>query len=346
MILKTTSGSRRARCFSGCTTSTPRICESRTSNFLAYLKRWKETDERCPAQERLQSVLPQRVIPQKRVQMLQKTKTALARFLQAALGHDAASLSHTIFQTLYPSLPERRLYSTTVCILVTAAAHGGIDISQVSAGADAVELVLDARDPECKAFVASGTVGQLVAEIRRFLAVPIIYHVHLPHPKIKDWPSYFDLLYEGLRYAAEYLTVNLDTPDAEIRSLISKRGCTTIIGHQENTSGRALFWQSPEPLNQYTRATRLGCGAVRLVKLCETMAENYWCMTFIDKINTTPDNIPVIAYNTGGLGSLSQICNARLSPVLNSPSLQSIPDPSVWSPTSLTSKKDGRAFSL
>jgi shikimate kinase len=310
----------------------------RISNFEFFNlpEGWKETDERCPAQERLESILPQRVIPQKRVQTLQKTKTALARFLQAALGHNAASLSHTIFPALYPPLLERRLYSTAVCISVTAAAHEGIDISQVSVGADAVEFVLDARDPECKALVASGTVGQLVAESRRFLAVPIIYHVHLPHPKIKDWHSYFDLLYEGLRFAADYLTVNLDAPDAEISSLISKRGCTTVIGHQENPSGPAPFWQSPEPLNQYTRAMRLGCGAVRLVKPCETMAENYWCMTFVDKINTTPDNIPVIAYNTGSLGRLSQICNARLSPVLNSPKLKSSPDPSVWSLTSVT----------
>lgn len=304
--------------------------------FFSLSERWKEDSQRCTAQERLQCVLPQRLMPQKKVQALQKTQTALARFLAAALGHRASSLSHAIFPTLYPTLPERRIYSNAMCIPIRSLADDHVDISQISAGTDAVELVLDAGNPQCEALVVSGAVGQFIAEVRRFLAVPIIYHVHSLNIKTNDWTSYWKLLYHGLRFAPEYLTVDLHVPDTGIRLLSSKRGCTTIIGHQENAAAGSDFWQTPEPLEQYRRARDLGCSVVRVVNHCDTMTENFSCMAFIDKINTLSDNIPIIAYNTGDIGYLSLVCNSTLTPVVHARSQHVQMDPEKYTPINLT----------
>ncbi|CAM1503520.1 Fc.00g011110.m01.CDS01 [Cosmosporella sp. VM-42] len=315
-----------------------RVVYRRISNleFFNLPGRWKDENQQCAAQEQLQSVLPHRLMSQKRVRALQKTQTALARFLAATLGHDASSLTHTIFTTLHPSLPEQRIYSNTLSIPVASLASDDVDVGQISAEADAVEPVLDARDPQCKVILASGTVGRFVAEIRRFLTMPVIYHVHMTDVKMDNWTLYFDLLYQGLRFAPEYLTINLNAPDAEVRHLAFRRGCDTILGHYDGVAAGTGFWQSSEPLQLYRRALNLGCGMVRLVKPCDTMAENFSCMTFIDKINTIFGNVPIIAYNTGDIGRLSLVCNSTLTPVLHPSSHQKKTDPNTCNPTNMT----------
>lgn len=315
--------------------------------FFNLPERWKEENERCSAQERLESVLRHRLMTRKKVQALQKTQTALARFLAAALGHKTSSLSDMIFPTLYPSSPEHRIYSSAMCVPIVFLAKNDMDIGEMSAGADAIELVLSARNSQCKAMVASGTVGRFVAEIRRFHAAPVIYHVHMATMESTDWKLYFELLYQGLQLAPEYLTINLDAPDAEIRRLTYKRGCTIIIGHQDNPAAGPLFWQSQEPLKQYRRAVDLGCGVVRLVKPCGSVDENFSCMTFINNVNTMPNNTPIVAYNTGNSGRLSLVCNSTFTPVLHTSSHQSRLGPDVCRPTDMTISERWRTlFSL
>lgn len=272
---------------------------------------------RCAAQESLEAVLPHRLMRRKKVQALQKTQTALARFLAAALGYDSSPLSDGVFPTLYPDFPERRAYSTALCISVSSLANGSVDLRRIAAGADAVELIVDTESSQCRALVTSGTVARFIAEIRRFLSVPIIYHARSNDSMDGDWALYFDLLYQGLRFAPEYLTVDLNAPEAGICALVLNRGMTVIVGHRHNTSAGDHFWRSHHPLEQYRRALRLGCGLVRISKPCESMTENFSCLTLIEKVNALPDGIPIIAYNTGQLGSLSVAFNPILTPVVH-----------------------------
>ncbi|RFU80170.1 quinate pathway repressor [Trichoderma arundinaceum] len=267
--------------------------------FFNLPERWDEQEQQSPALKRLQYILSHRLVSQRKVHALQGTQTALARFLAVALGYNASSLSHDIFPTIYPSLPERRVYSNSMRISVTALATEKMTIGEIPAGADVVEMVLDARDPRCSAAMASGMVGRFMAEIRRFLAVPIVYDVCMANKDINDWPLYFGMLYDGLRLAPEYLTVDLDATSEDIQQLTLRRGCTTILGNQDTTVAKSDFWLSSEPLVQYNRAAQLGCGVVRLTKPCHTTGDNFSCLTFIEKVKALPDGIPVIAYNTG-----------------------------------------------
>ncbi|KAF9893008.1 hypothetical protein FE257_012419 [Aspergillus nanangensis] len=318
-----------------------------TFEFFNLPETWKEATERSSAQERLESVLHHRLVTQKRVQALQKTQTALARFLTAALGHDATSLSHTVFPTLYPALPEHRVYSNVVCIPISSLVKNEVDISEIPAGADAVELVFDARNIRSRSIPASGILSRFVAEIRHFHGVPVIYHVDMALTKGPDWTSYFDLLYQGLQSAPEYLTVDLDAPESDIRLLSFKSGRTKIIAHHQNTTASADYWHSATPVEQYQNALNLGCDLVRLVKPCDTMADNFACMALVSKLTTTTtaNHIPIIAYNTTSLGHLSLICNPILSPtLLHAPT--SPPDPRTAPPDMTISERWSTLFLL
>lgn len=315
--------------------------------FFNLLERWDEQEQQNPALKRLQSVLSHRLVSQRKVHTLQRTQTALARFLAVALGYNASSLSHDIFPTIYPSLPERRVYSNSMRISVTALATEEMAIREIPAGADAVEMVFDARDPRCSAAMASGMVGQFVAEIRRFLAVPIVYDVCMANKDINDWPLYFGMLYDGLRFAPEYLTVDLDATSEDIRQLISKRGCTTILGNQYTAVAKSDFWLSSEPLVQYKRAAQLGCGVVRLTKPCHTIGDNFSCLAFIEKAKALPDGIPVIAYNTGFSGCISLVCNPTLTTVFTSDKENTQIENVLPHPTTLTIRERwGSLFDL
>lgn len=321
----------------------------RVSNleFFNLTEAWKEDKELCLAQKRFQSVLPHRLVAQTKFQALQKTRSALTRFLAAVLGHNPSSLTSTIFPTLYPSQPEQRIYSNAVYVSLSSLMSNEVDVSNIPAGADAVELAVDVRDSQFKELMLSGLIGQFVAEIRRFLAVPIIYHLHMPNVRDNGWGSYFDLLYQALRLAPEYLTVHLDAPDTEIRLLCSRRGCTKIIGHKQNNTPGPRYWLCSEPLRTYERAQDLGCSMVRLVTPCNSMAENFSSMAFIEKANKMPHAIPVIAHNIGDIGCLSRVCNPILAPVLPAPRNNIALSSNTHPPTDMTiGERMGALFAL
>ena len=284
-------------------------------DFFNLPERWKDNNQQSLALERLHSILSHRMAASGTVQTLQTTQTTLAKFLAAALGRNVSSLSTDIFPTLYPHLPELRSYSNCLCISILSLVDEETDISRLTSGADVIELIIDPKDPRCAANSASGVVGRFSSEIRRFFAIPIIYHVQMENIIEENAEVYFGMLYEGLRLAPEYLTVDLRASDVDIRLLTSRRGFTTIVGHQDSFGVNSDFWQSPEPLQLYNRAVNLNCGVVRFAKPCKTVAENCQCLTFIEKINALSNSVPIIAHATGDLGRLSLICNSTLTPV-------------------------------
>lgn len=310
-----------------------------TLEFFNLPECWKEDGHPSQGQERFRAILPHRLVSHDKFQALQNTRSALARFLAAVLGHNPSSLTSTIFPTLYPSQPEDRIYCNAMCVSLSSLISGEVDMSGISAGVDVVELSLNARDAQCREIMSSDIIGRFIAEIRRFLAVPIIFHIHMENIEEREWVSYFNLLYQALRLAPEYLTVQLDASDTEISLLTSRRGCARIIGHQHSNTPESQFWQSPEPLKIVERALGLGCSMVRLIRPCASIADNFWSMTFVDKINKMLNRIPVIAYNTGNVGRLSRICNPTFTPVLPTPSRHVTTEPDAYHPTDMTIKE-------
>ena len=284
--------------------------------FFNLPESWDEGNEHSPALERLQSILSHRLAPRRIVPALQKTQTALARFLAASLGHNASSLSHDIISTIYPALPESRIYSNALRIPLAALAAGEVKVTRISPGADVLELLFNPQDPRCNNIgLDSALVSRYMAEIRRHLAVPIVLHVEMTINDDDDWECYFDLLYDSLRLAPEYLTVNLTAAEDDIRRLTARRGCTTILGTQHMVHATEDFWNSPNAIDIYNKAVDLGCDLVRITRPYESVPDNFSCVNFTEKVKALQKGPPVIAYNTGWSGHISVACNPVLTTV-------------------------------
>lgn len=289
--------------------------------FFNLPDQWRSNSQDSAAEKNLRTILPHRLTSRNKVRALQDAQISLAKFLESILGHHNASpLSTTIFPTLHPCLPQYRTYTNAMCISLESLGRGDVQIDQIPRGADAIELILDSQIPQAKFISISSSVGQFVAEVRRFLAIPVIYHIKPGPRKTENWASYIEALRQGLRFAPDYLTVYLRPPNTEMQSLVLERGCTTIIGHCDIGVCRPSFWKGPGPLRLHTSAQRLGCGIVRMVKAFEDLSDNFACLATINSERLHPNSIPIIAYNIGDTTQISLAFNQILSPV--SPMMQ------------------------
>lgn len=285
-------------------------------DFFNLPERWKDDLHHSSGETSLAEAFPFRNLSRRQMQALQRTQASLASFLASALGYEASSLSHTVFPTLYPRLPQHRIYSTMMRVRLSG---GYKDISCLNVGADAVEIINDIWQCAGSDGYQVAQIARIVAEIRRYLQVPVFYHIELEpdsQPKNQQgWDAYLKALYRGLRLAPEYLTVDWRAGDRFITDICRHSGHTTIVGHYEHLEKDEGFWSSSVPFDRYTRLVRLGCGITRIIKQGQSAEEDYHCLAFIAKIASDTGVAPLVAYNMGRTGRLSQICNPILSPV-------------------------------
>jgi shikimate 5-dehydrogenase/shikimate kinase len=302
------------------------------SNFEYYNldERWRNVAT-SRSEHELQDILPNREFRRKSFQTLQNTKTDLTRFLNVAFG---LTSSEGLFHTLHPPDPEMRPNTVALSIPMDLVESPNVDLNQFEGGKDAVELVMEVTLSSLRAPMATmtcDTIGRSVAVIRRHLALPVICHFRLDSvddsqltPDILR--SYFCLLHLGLRFAPEYLTVDLRGPDDDIRTLVDSRGRTKIMGNLYNRNVQHGLWTGPKPDQIYQRARGLGCNVVRLYQLALSTADNFSCLAFMSRTNSLSNGVPVIAYNMGTLGNLSSAFNTSLTPVTH-PLLQASKSP-------------------
>jgi shikimate 5-dehydrogenase/shikimate kinase len=291
------------------------------SNFEYYnlAERWGSKAQ-SPSEHELHKILPDRVFRRKSFQTLQNTKKDLLSFLNAALGLNS---SEGLFRTLHPLEPEMRPNTMALSIPIELIESPSVSLNDFECGLDAVEIVVEVSLPALSAAIVPTTcesLGRSMAVIRRRLAVPVICHfsldciedTQLTPDVIKE---YFALLHLGLRFAPEFLTVDLRSPDEDIQSLISSRGRAKIVGNFYDRDAHHGFWSGVKPENIYRRATEVGCHVIRLYRSTQSRSDNFSCLAFMSRMNSNPDGIPVVAYNVGTLGSISSAFNASLTPV-------------------------------
>jgi 3-dehydroquinate dehydratase type I len=176
-------------------------------------------------------------------------------------------------------------------------------------------------------------VSQQFSYLRRYSALPIIYHVSARTEF--DEEDYIQLLFHGFRLGADYVVVDLELEESQLRTLIDSKGSTKVIGQYHDTTGS---WDDPTRLEKYTNASRLSFDFIKLTQPATSTDDNLACISFSRSIRRS-SSIPLIAYNTGPLGKLSRIFNPILSPVTH-PSLT----PADTSADELTPKEALRAL--
>ncbi|KAG9238014.1 quinate pathway repressor protein-like protein QutR [Amylocarpus encephaloides] len=191
-----------------------------------------------------------------------------------------------------------------------------LDLVELEAGADVVQLKIDIWSPNIQRIMSKA-----VANIRRTLGVPVIFHVEdyvFEEQKTSpadDEQSYFELLECGLRLGVEYIGVDLNYSSDRISHLVRRAGPTKIIGDYLAKEACSWRWDDDNRLIQYRRAKTLGCHLVRYVRQTSKPGDNDAVRAFLEKINSIPDHLPVIAYNLGDHGRKSLIENRIFTPV-------------------------------
>lgn len=210
--------------------------------------------------------------------------------------------------------PECRSFTYALSIRLSSIPE--LELEELEAGADAVQLKIDVFVPDFQR-----TIAKQVATIRRKLGVPIIYYIEenlfegAKYSSMEREDIYFKVLQYGLRLGVEYIVVDLKySPDRVLR-LVQCSGHTKVIGHYQIQEDDVCGWDDDSRMSLYRRAKSLGCNLVRFVRRTSKETDNETVRTFLKKIESIPDHLPVIAYNIGEFGRPSLIENRIFTPV-------------------------------
>ncbi|KAL3420109.1 Quinate repressor protein [Phlyctema vagabunda] len=245
---------------------------------------------------------------------LKHAKEDFSQFLDFLTGQGVIRSGFESPFSLAALPPEFRAF--TYALSMRMASVPELDLEQLEAGADAVQLKIDAWRPDIQKFM-----GKQVASIRRKLGVPIIFHVEeyvfgdaaLSRSERED--IYFGLLEYGLRLGVEYLVVDLQCSAERVAHLIQASGRTKVIGHYLAKDEASWSWDDESRMIQYRKAQNLGCDMVRFVRVTSSETDNIIIQEFLRKIEAIPSHLPVIAYNLGHYGRPSLIANRIFTPV-------------------------------
>lgn len=252
---------------------------------------------------------------------LKYAKEDFSKFLDFLTGQGIVRSSYESPFSIAAIPPECRWYTYALSIRLSSVPE--LDLEELEAGADAVQLKIDAFLPDIQK-----TIAKQVATIRRKLSVPIIYHVEdnvfddSRYSLSEKENVYFEILEYGLRLGVEYLVVDLKYSSSHVSRLVQCSGRTKIIGHHLAREENPWDWDDESCIIQYRRAESLGCDLVRFVRATSEERDNEAVRAFVRKIESIPDHLPVIAYNLGVYGRPSLIENRIFTPITH-PTMQS-----------------------
>ncbi|PGH23352.1 hypothetical protein AJ80_02605 [Polytolypa hystricis UAMH7299] len=263
---------------------------------------------------------------------LKRVERDFLQFIAYSAG-DSIKLTKPLDSFPLSKLPiESRMFTYASSVPLSAMLERHLDLEELESTADAFELRVDVAQEACDGNSGvdpelADKISQTVATIRRSIIIPLIYHaeLHLPTdtpgtntaeiPRRSD-NAYLNVLEHGLRFAPDFLTVDLSYSDEILSRIISSKGQTRIVGHFHFLQPPPQSWNDPHYMAMYERAMKLGCDLVRLSQPAVTMEDNFAVQRFHHKIRNLPNpHPPLIAYNSGPLGRLSCCFNPILTPV-------------------------------
>lgn len=241
-------------------------------------------------------------------QLLQNVKQDFLHFLNLLARIPART--HSL---LGPASPPRREFSTLSMLQLEDVADEDLSRVDLNCGTDAVELVVRLRPSHLPC--QKDRISRSLQTIRRHSGAPIVYHVECQDPiLLSPRQAYIDLLQYGLRLIPEFITINLDCTDRQIRDLTSSVNRTQVIGHRVYTSKGRSVWTDPALHKEFDRAVALGCHIVRFVCQAESASEDRACALFQAAI-AARSTTSLVAYTTGIRSKSSMVLNPCLTPV-------------------------------
>ncbi|KAJ5107381.1 hypothetical protein N7456_004056 [Penicillium angulare] len=270
---------------------------------------------------------------------LKRVQRDFLRFIAFVTG-DLTELNRQHSSFPLSLLPvQSRPFTNAVSVPFSALRDKDLDIEELEFGIDAFEVVIDVTSPSGQLGTDSNladSISRTLSTIRRNIIVPIMYHVESytsPKGSLSPAPTarstdeaYLSLVRHGLRVAPTFLTVDLSRDDSLLAEIVNARGRTNIVAHFEAYRSPPGGWDGDEYVEIYERAKRLGCDMLRLCQPAETMEDNLAVERFRHRMQSLPNAIPVIAYNTGPLGRMSRCFNPILTPVTHPSLIQQTPN--------------------
>ncbi|MCJ1405744.1 3-dehydroquinate dehydratase (3-dehydroquinase) [Xylographa trunciseda] len=191
-------------------------------------------------------------------------------------------------------------------------------LEEVVVGSDVVELRVDLlKDPNGEHDLPSPPfVYQQLALLRRSTDLPVIFTIRTQGQGGRfpdDAHDHAMLLYQlALRMGVEFLDIEIQYPEAFIRTITRAKGHTKLIASHHDPKG-TLSWSNGSWVPFYSQA--LLCGdIVKLVGVAKVPEDNTKLMEFKAWAQTA-HKTPIIAINMGVIGQLSRIQNSFMTPV-------------------------------
>ena len=218
----------------------------------------------------------------------------------------------------FPLPPSRSSYSYLLPIPLRQIISPDFDPEWLDCGADACQLEIDTLTRADKHSLAStmDEISRAFALLSRFFDGPILYHVPQQYAKVSGAAQYLDLLRQGFRLGADYVTIGLDTTIEKLVHVRTHKGPTRILGTFHDADPGHDGWSKKDRWRMYDKASELGLDGLRLTQMATNIEDNIAVSNFIVEAARRKGRQPfLIAYNTGPLGRPSRCTNLNLTPV-------------------------------
>lgn len=258
----------------------------------------------------------------KHVGILQQTQRDFVGFINLIMGVGNPTLQE--LQSKISAAPEDNVYTYALTVNFTDLVDGDLSFSQLESGADAIELVIKGSDLTSKSLSADSRwitkLSEVFAVLRRQVAAPIIVHVDKTTLTAGPWVEmspdeiYGELLLLASRFAAEFVTVDIDFSDAAINRFCKSKGLTRVIA---NSFSHETFQNENLIHERYKKALLLPCEIIRIVQFASCDEDNL-AIRKLHKLNSQKSKGQrrhLIAYNFGRLGRASMCSNLIMTSV-------------------------------
>ncbi|KAH9897283.1 hypothetical protein F4778DRAFT_254811 [Xylariomycetidae sp. FL2044] len=212
--------------------------------------------------------------------------------------------------------PEYRTHTFALCLRLSALSQGDIELAELEAGGEVVELIIDTWPSNMLDIIAAQ-----VALIRRKLDTPIIYTVE-ENPRQERKRSLeerdsmdLSLMLHGLRLGVDYLSLDLERSERLVSQILMMKGKTKIVGNYVVRGFGAPRWTDDVYVQRYLTAQQLGCSVVRIARFAAMDRDDERRRIFMNKISALPDPKPqIIAYDFSMFGVVSPFQGTVLNP--------------------------------
>lgn len=220
-------------------------------------------------------------------------KSTFLNFQNTITGASVAPLSQT--RSFVATLPEDfALYKSS--------------LSEIVAGCDAVEVRVDLFKEHTPTHVA-----KQIAIVRKYTSLPIVFTIRTTSQggKIPDQDESVEkLALLGLKLGVAFVNVPLTEKESVLKNIVAKKSYTKVITSFIDHSG-TLKWTDADFDNLYNTAITVNADIVEFVATATCVQDNI----DIEAFKAGHTDLPLIAYNAGEIGKLSQLMNRVMSPV-------------------------------